>query len=228
VGGLSFDDIAPTYDFLNHLLSLGCDFAWRRRVARFLAQCRPAKVVDLATGTGDLAIALLQQGCGAEELVGLDISEPMLAIARRKVERRGYAERIRFTCDDATRTTLPDSSFDAVTMAFGIRNTPDAAGTLEEIYRLLAPAGTAVILEFSLPANRLVRAGYLAYLRLVVPLIGGLISRNRQAYRYLDTSIEGFHQPAEFCRTMETAGFADIQAATLTLGVATMYSGSKR
>ena len=227
-GGVSFSDIAPTYDFLNHLLSLGCDFAWRRRAAGLLAGYRPGRVVDLATGTGDLAVSLLRNNCVGEALLALDISEPMLAIARRKVQRGGYADRVRFACEDATQTSLPGDSFDAVTMAFGIRNTPDVAKTLDEMYRLLAKAGTAVILEFSLPAHRMIRAGYLAYLRFAVPLIGGLISGNRQAYRYLDSSIEAFHQPAEFCRLMETAGFTNVQATPLTLGVATLYSGSKR
>ena len=227
-GGLSFDALAPTYDFLNHLLSLGQDFAWRRRVVQKLARQRPAKVVDLATGTGDLAVALFQQGCGVEAFVALDISEAMLAMARRKVQRRGVANRIRLVCDDAMQTSLPDGSFDAVTMAFGIRNTPDASRTLAEMYRLLAPTGIVVVLEFSLPDDRFVRAVYLAYLRHVVPLIGGLISGNRQAYRYLDTSIEAFYQPTQFCRLMEKAGFTDVQAVPLTWGVASIYSGSKR
>lgn len=222
-----FDGIAPTYDFLNHLLSLGRDLAWRRRVASLLAGRGPLTVVDLATGTGDLPIALLRQGCDVKEVVALDISEEMLAIARRKIHKNGLAGRVRLLRDDATQTSLAGDSFDAVTMAFGIRNTPDPARTLDEIHRLLKSGGTAVILEFSLPPSRIVRAGYLAYLRFVVPLVGGLVSGNRRAYRYLNTSIEVFHGPDVFCCLMEQAGFSHVRAVPLTWGVASVYSGSK-
>lgn len=222
-----FDGIAPTYDFLNHLLSLGRDFAWRRRVARRLAGDTRKKVLDLATGTGDLPMALLRQGC-VDEIVGLDISAEMLSIARRKICKSGFADRVCFLHGDATHTSLPGDSFDAVTMAFGIRNTPDAVGVLGEIFRLLKPGGAAMILEFSLPHNRFVRACYLAYLRFVVPLVGGLISGNRQAYRYLDKSIEAFYGPDAFCSMMEQAGFSQVQVVPLTWGVASIYSGSKR
>ncbi|MBN1361892.1 MAG: bifunctional demethylmenaquinone methyltransferase/2-methoxy-6-polyprenyl-1,4-benzoquinol methylase UbiE [Sedimentisphaerales bacterium] len=224
----SFGPIARTYDFLNHLLSLGCDFRWRRQAADLLGGRGPLKVVDLATGTGDMALALLRRREDVAEVTALDISEEMLSLARRKAGRNGLAQRVCFVRDDATETSLPAASFDAATMAFGIRNTPDAAQTLEEMCRLLKPGGTAVVLEFSLPGNRLVCAGYLAYLRFVVPLAGGLISGNREAYRYLNRSIEAFHQPAAFCHLMEQAGFAHVQVVPLTWGVASIYSGSKR
>lgn len=223
-----FDDIAPTYDFLNHLLSMGCDFAWRRRAVRQVAGNGRLEVVDLATGTGDLALALLRWGRNVEQVVAMDISEKMLGIACRKARRRGLADRVQFVHGDVARTSLPAASFDAATMAFGIRNTPDAAKTLAEIYRLLRPGGTAVILEFSLPAGPFVRMSYLAYLRHVVPLVGGLISGSRRAYRYLDRSIEAFYAPAAFCSMMERAGFLHVRAVPLTWGVASIYSGSKR
>ncbi len=226
--GPLFDAIAPTYDFLNHVLSLGRDFAWRRQVARRLAGRGSLKIVDLATGTGDLPITLLRQGCDVEEIVALDISEEMLSIARRKIGKNGFADRVRFLRDDAVQTSLPGAHFDAVTMAFGIRNTPDAARTLDEIHRLLKPGGAVVVLEFSLPANPIVRMGYLAYLRFGVPLVGGLVSGDKHAYRYLNRSIEAFHGPAAFCSMMERAGFSDVQATPLTWGVASIYSGSKR
>ncbi len=222
-----FDRIAPTYDLLNHLLSLGFDFSWRRKAARFLARHEAVRVVDLATGTGDLLIALLREYPDIAGAVGLDCSEAMLEVARGKIERLGLSERASFAQDDATRTSLADESFDAATMGFGIRNTPDAQATLREIHRLLRPGGTAVILEFSLPANRAVRWGYLAYLRFVVPLVGAVVSRDRSAYRYLNQSIEAFHGPAAFCAMMEQAGFRDVSAAPLTAGVASIYQGSK-
>jgi demethylmenaquinone methyltransferase/2-methoxy-6-polyprenyl-1,4-benzoquinol methylase len=226
--GSPFDRIAPTYDFLNHLLSLGCDRAWRRRAVRRLTERSLCRVADLATGTGDLPIALLRECPDIKGVIALDVSEKMLSIACEKTQRCRLADRVRFLRDDATRTSLPAGSFDAVTMAFGIRNTTDAAETLDEIHRLLKPGGTAVILEFSLPGNRVVRACYLAYLRSVVPLVGGLVSGNKQAYQYLDRSIETFHGPDVFCAMMERAGFSAIKAIPLTWGVASIYTGLKR
>ncbi len=225
--GRMFDRIAPTYDLLNHLLSLGFDFSWRRKAARSLGGHDPLRVVDLATGTGDLLIALLQEHPDIADAVGLDCSEPMLKVARRKIDRCGLSDRVRFVRDDATKTSLADGSFDAATMGFGIRNTPDARATLDEIHRLLRPGGTAVILEFSLPGHRVVRWGYLAYLRFFVPLIGAVVSRDRSAYRYLNQSIEAFHGPTAFCAMMGQAGFDDVSATPLTAGVASIYKGSK-
>lgn len=222
-----FDRIAPTYDVLNHLLSLGRDYSWRRRAVRSLAKHGPARVVDLGTGTGDLLIALLRECPSVVEAVGLDVSEEMLRIGRQKVARHGLSERVRFVRDDALRSALSPDSFDAVTMGFGIRNTPDVPGTLQEIYRLLKRGGTAVVLEFSLPSNAVVRRCYLAYLRRVVPLIGALVSRDKGAYRYLNTSIEGFHRPAAFCSLMEQTGFSQVSAQRLTWGVASVYTGAK-
>jgi demethylmenaquinone methyltransferase/2-methoxy-6-polyprenyl-1,4-benzoquinol methylase len=223
-----FDRIAPTYDLLNHLLSLGRDHSWRRRAAGCLAGKGPLTLVDLATGTGDLALALLRERSDIREVVALDASEKMLGIACRKIRKRGFADRVRFLGDDATQTSLPAGSFEAVTMAFGIRNTVDVAKTLDEIRRLLKPGGTAIILEFSLPANRIVRGCYLVYLRSVVPLVGALVSRDRRAYRYLNRSIEAFHTPKVFCAMMERAGFSAVEVIPLTWGVASIYTGSKK
>ena len=222
-----FDRIAPTYDLLNHRLSFGRDFSWRRKAARCIGAGGPLRVVDLATGTADLLIALLREHPHIVDAVGLDCSEEMLAVGRDKLRKCRLAARARLVPGDATRTTFADESFDVVTMAFGIRNTPDPQATLDEIHRLLAPGGAAVILEFSLPANAVLRWGYLVHLRLVVPLIGALVSGDRQAYRYLNQSIESFHGPAAFCAMMEQAGFHDVSAQPLTAGVASIYKGSK-
>jgi len=222
-----FNRIAPTYDLLNHLLSFGRDFSWRRKAVRCIGNDGPLRVVDLATGTADLLIALLREHPHIVDAVGLDCSEEMLAVGRDKLRRYGLAARGRLVQGDATQTSFADGSFDVVTMAFGIRNTPDPRATLDEIHRLLAPGGVAVILEFSLPANTVVRWGYLAHLRLVVPLIGALVSGDRRAYRYLNQSIESFHGPADFCTMMEQAGFHDVSAQPLTAGVASIYRGSK-
>jgi demethylmenaquinone methyltransferase / 2-methoxy-6-polyprenyl-1,4-benzoquinol methylase len=222
-----FDRIAPTYDFLNHFLSLGRDRAWRRRAARRVAERGPATVVDLATGTGDLLIALLRECPDVTEAVGLDVSEAMLEIGRQKVARHGSADRVQFVRDDAVQSVLPAGRFDAAMMGFGIRNTPDARATLGEIHRLLKGGGLAMILEFSLPACPVMRGCYLAYLRWVVSVVGAVVSGDKGAYRYLNTSIEAFHRPGDFCSLMEEAGFSEVSALPLTWGVASLYMGTK-
>lgn len=225
--GEMFDRIAPTYDFLNHVLSLGRDFAWRRKVAGLLGDGGGLKVADLATGTGDLLIALLRRHPDLIGVAGLDISERMLGVFREKLRRAGLSERVELFCADASATPFADGTFDAVTMGFGIRNTLDVRATLREIHRILKPGGTTLILEFSLPRNRIVRWCHLKYLRHGVPLIGAMVSGDRQAYRYLNESIEAFHSPSEFLALMKETGFAQVQAIPITWGVASIYQGSK-
>ena len=226
--GEMFDRIAPTYDLLNHLLSLGRDVSWRRQAARALPQSEGLKVADLATGTGDLLIALLRERPNMAEAVGLDLSEEMLKIALRKISARGFTDRIRLVRDDAMHSALPADSFDAVTMGFGIRNTPDVEATLGEIHRLLKPGGSAVVLEFSLPRRAVLRGGYLVYLRSVVPVLGALLSGSKSAYRYLNESIEAFYRPDDFCMLMRQTGFSEVSATPLTWGVASIYRGTKQ
>jgi demethylmenaquinone methyltransferase/2-methoxy-6-polyprenyl-1,4-benzoquinol methylase len=223
-----FDRIAGTYDLLNHVLSLGRDRAWRRRVAEQLGDGRGLKVADLATGTGDLLIALLRRHPHALGAVGLDISEQMLSVFRQKLRRIGLTDRVELLCADASATPFAEDSFDAVTMGFGIRNTRDVGATLREVHRILKPGGTALILEFSLPKNRVLRWCHLKYLRLGVPFLGAVVSGDRQAYRYLNESIEAFYPPSEFCNLMGEAGFVQVQATPLTWGVASIYRGSKQ
>ncbi len=222
-----FDRIAPTYDLLNHLLSAGRDYTWRRRVMEQLQGREALHVIDLATGTGDLLISLLR-GCPTiEKATGLDISERMLALGREKLRTRGLAGRVELVCADAGATPFPPGTFDAATMAFGIRNTPSAEATLVEIHRILKPGGVALILEFSLPANRALGWCYLKYLRFVVPWIGAALSGDRDAYRYLDESIEAFYRPEAFTALMRQTGFHEVSAIPLTFGVASIYKGTK-
>jgi len=223
--GRMFDDIAPTYDRLNHILSLGWDLLWRRKMVRCIQRGQALRVIDLATGTGDLLIALLQMRPDIEEVTGLDISEKMMAVCQAKLDKRHLDAKL--VRGDVLAMPFPADSFDAATMAFGIRNATDVPKTLTEIHRILKPGGMAWIMEFSLPGNRVVRWGYLAYLRWVVPVIGSLVSGNKQAYRYLNTSIEGFHGPSQFCALMKQAGFTEISATPLTFGVASIYRGRK-
>jgi len=222
-----FDRIAPAYDILNHLLSFGRDFSWRCRLADAIVKNEKLRVLDLATGTGDILITLLDRNPNIAEAVGLDISENMLAICRRKIVRRKLADRVSLVRADASTCGLAGESFDVVTMGFGIRNTPDAFKTLTEIRRLLKPGGTALILEFSMPASRILRSFYLSYLRFFVPLLGRLLSGNNHAYRYLDKSIENFHRADDFRRLMQKAGFSDVSATPLTFSVACLYQGTR-
>jgi demethylmenaquinone methyltransferase/2-methoxy-6-polyprenyl-1,4-benzoquinol methylase len=151
----------------------------------------------------------------------------MLELCREKLRARGLAERVELACADASATPFSEGTFDVATMAFGIRNTSNAAATLAEIHRLLKPGGTAMILEFSLPRHRLVRWCYLKYLRSVVPWIGAAVSGDKHAYRYLDESIEGFHQPEAFSSLMQQTGFREVSVIPLTFGVASIYKGTK-
>jgi len=222
-----FDRISRTYDLLNHLLSLGRDFSWRRRTAQQLDASRNVTLLDLAAGTGDMLICSLRHRPNITQATALDISENMLAVCREKLRKRNLLKRADLVCADASRTPFPDEAFDAATMAFGIRNTADASTTLREICRILRPGGVALILEFSLPACPVTRWFYVRYLRLVVPLVGSLVSGDRHAYRYLNESIESFQQPAEFCGLMRQAGFREVSVIPLTFGVASIYQGVK-
>jgi demethylmenaquinone methyltransferase/2-methoxy-6-polyprenyl-1,4-benzoquinol methylase len=225
--GQMFDRIAPAYDILNHLFSFGRDFSWRRRLADAVVKNENLRILDLATGTGDVLITLLDRNPNIAEAVGLDISENMLALCHRKITRHKLADRIKLVRADVTASGLAGESFDVVTMGFGIRNTPDAFKTLTEIHRLLKQGGTAMILEFSMPANRILRGFYLFYLRFFVPLLGRLLSGDNHAYSYLDTSIEKFHRSDDFCNLMQKAGFSNVSAKPLTFGVACLYQGSR-
>lgn len=225
--GRMFDSIAPYYVLLNHILSFGCDFLWRRKLANTINKDKKLKVLDLATGTGDLLISLLRRNPNIKEAVGLDISENMLMLCRKRIAKHKLNDRVRLVRSDAVKSGLPDESFDVVTMGFGIRNTIDAFETLCEIHRLLKKDGTALILEFSLPTNRIIRKFYLLYLRNFVPLFGRLISGDKNAYRYLNTSVENFYGTDDFSSLMRKAGFSDVGATPLTFGVACIYKASK-
>jgi len=222
-----FDSIAPYYVLLNHVLSFGWDFLWRRKLAKAVNKNKKLKVLDLATGTGDLLISLLRRNPNITEAVGLDISENMLALCRERIAKHKLTDRVSLVRSDAADSGLPDESFDVVTMGFGIRNTPDAFKTLCEIHRLLRQGGTVLILEFSLPSNRIIRKCYLLYLRNFVPMLGRLLSGDKNAYRYLNTSVEKFYSMDDFTTLMRKAGFSDVSAVPLTFGVVCIYKASK-
>jgi demethylmenaquinone methyltransferase/2-methoxy-6-polyprenyl-1,4-benzoquinol methylase len=213
-----FSAIARRYDLANHLLSCGADFYWRRRAAAIVARWRPHNVVDLATGTGDLALALTKKLPDAQ-IIGVDFSERMLSLARSKGLRRT-------TLADAMQLPFEDASFDCVTIAFGLRNLPDFAGGLREMHRVLRPGGHLLVLEFSLPRLSILRAVYRVYLHRMLPLIGSALTGERSAYQYLGDSIEQFPGGEAMLRLMQQSGFSDVHVELLTGGIVTIYTAA--
>lgn len=221
-----FDNIAPKYDLLNHTLSVNIDRIWRRRVVNEVRRAKPRRILDVATGTGDLAIALARR-IRDVQVMGVDLSEAMLAVARRKVEARGLDNRIVLERGDAERLDVADASVDAATVAFGVRNFGDLAAGLRELARTIKPGGKVVILEFSRPRNRVFRALYEFYSYKILPRIGGLVSRDKRAYEYLPASVGEFPAPAVFLEMMEKAGFRNCRARSQSFGIAQIYIGER-
>jgi demethylmenaquinone methyltransferase/2-methoxy-6-polyprenyl-1,4-benzoquinol methylase len=222
-----FDAIAPRYDFLNHLLSAGIDRRWRRRAIRSLALSGTERVLDLCTGTGDLAIAARTARPGAARVVGVDFAGAMLRVGRAKLVRRRLTDTIALVRGDATRIPAGDESVDAVTIAFGIRNVEDTAAACAEMHRVLKRGGRLAILEFAIPASPPVRAAYLWYFNRLLPRIGRLVSRHDSAYGYLPASVGASATPAEFVELLRQSGFVDVGAVPLTFGVVFLYTGAR-
>lgn len=221
-----FDHIAPTYDRLNHLLSFGIDRLWRRKTVRRVAAGHPRRILDLATGTGDLAVAMTRRMTDAH-VTGLDLSVEMLAYGQQKVERKGLADRIRLVEGDAEHLPFGGDEFDAVTIAFGIRNFGDMDAGLREAVRVLRSGGRICILEFSTPSGRLFGPLYRFYFHRILPRIGRMISHDDAAYRYLPDSVDHFPNNLLFLRRMERAGFTDCRSRRLMRGIAYIYEGVK-
>jgi demethylmenaquinone methyltransferase/2-methoxy-6-polyprenyl-1,4-benzoquinol methylase len=222
-----FDRIAPRYDLLNRLLSFRRDVAWRRALARALPAGESLRVLDLATGTADVLIGLSRARGKIARGVGLDKSAGMIARGKDKIARAGGSAALGLVRGDACGLGFRDGCFDAVSMAFGIRNVPDVPAALHEIHRVIRPGGRALILEFSMPRNALLRMGYLLYFRHVLPLVGGVVSGDAQAYRYLNESVEAFPRGEGFLALMREAGFENAEAMPLSFGIATLYVGEK-
>lgn len=217
-----FDAIAPRYDLLNHTLSVGLDTRWRARAIRELNLSPGARVLDLCTGTGDLALAALRHQPDAT-VVGIDFAGEMLRLAQRKVDAAGLRRRVRLARGDGTSIPLAGGSCEAVTIGFGIRNIVDPAGALREIARVLRPGGCLAILEFGEPQIPGVRTLYAWYFRYLLPLVGRLVSKHQSAYSYLPASVGTFPPPAEFARTIAAAGFTRVRAVPLTFGIVYLY-----
>lgn len=221
-----FDNIAPKYDLLNHTLSVNIDRIWRCRVVNEVRRAKPRRILDVATGTGDLAIALARR-IRDVQVMGVDLSEAMLAVARRKVEARGLDSRIVLERGDAEHLDVADASVDAATVAFGVRNFGDLGAGLRELARTIKPGGKVVILEFSRPRNRVFRALYEFYSYKILPRIGGLVSRDKRAYEYLPASVGEFPAPGVFLEMMEKAGFRNCRARSQSFGIAQIYIGER-
>lgn len=222
--GQLFDRIAPTYDGLNHGLSLNIDRRWRRQT---VARMRPAQhVLDVAIGTADLTIEMLRRG-KAQQLTGLDLSKEMMAIGRWKVEGLKYNEKVDFVYGNAQKMPFEDASFDGVTCAFGCRNFQNLDEGLQEMYRVLKPGGQVTILEFSYPSRRYIRALYDFYFTHVLPMIGRIVSRDKMAYTYLNKSVKNFCWGEAFVQHLRDAGFKDEHFEPLTFGIATIYTAIK-
>ncbi len=221
-----FDDIAFRYDFLNRFLSAGIDIKWRKKAIKQLSALAPKKILDVATGTAD--VALMASGIlKPEKIVGIDISEGMLEVGRKKIEKAGLQHIIELLNGDSETINFEDNSFDAVTVAFGVRNFQHLEKGLSEIYRVLKPGGKLVVLEFSKPKMPGVKGMYNLYMKIVCPNVGKLFSKNRNAYKYLDESIQKFPEGNNFTNILDNLGYKNSYCKTLSLGICSIYCGTK-
>ena len=222
-----FDDIAPTYDRLNHILSVNVDKVWRRRALKEIVDGTPQRILDVACGTGDSTILIAKAAAEGSAVIGVDISAGMMGFVKAKADKAGVGDRIRLEVADGESLPFGGASFDRVTCAFGIRNFEHKETGLEEFRRVLKPGGRAVILELSVPRNRLVRWAYGLYFKHLLPKLGGAVSGNKAAYRYLPASVQNFPSPKDFCGMMETAGFTAVRCRTFTFGICRMFVGER-
>lgn len=221
-----FNNIAPTYDTLNHRLSWDIDKGWRKKAIAQLQPFSPRHILDIATGTGDFAI-LAARMLTPEKLIGADISEGMMDIGRQKVKRVRLEQIISFEKEDCLQLSYPENSFDAVTAAFGIRNFPDLDRGLKEIFRVLKPDGHLSIVELTAPVAFPMKQLFKVYSHTVLPIYGRLVSRDDSAYRYLTATIEAFPQGEQMVGILKKAGFSEARFERLTFGICTMYLATK-
>lgn len=221
-----FNAIAGNYDFLNRILSLGIDVGWRKKTVRAVAQYQPKRILDVATGTADLAMALAK-GCPGAHVEGADISAGMLEVGRQKVAQKNMTDRVQLILGDGEKLPFESDRFDAVTVAFGVRNFENLHAGLVDMLRVLKPGAPLAVLEFSQPTSQPFRGLYFFYFKHVLPRIGKWISRDASAYTYLPASVEAFPYGAAFLNELERAGFKNAQARPLTWGIATLYVAEK-
>ena len=222
-----FDNIAPTYDRLNHLMSMNVDKLWRRHALKEIVDGTPQRILDVACGTGDSTISIARAAAEGTTVTGADISEGMMALVMEKAEKAGVGDRIDLQVADGENLPYGEGTFDRVTCAFGIRNFEYKEKALQEFLRVLRPGGRAVILELSVPQNKVVRWVYDLYFLHILPWVGGSISGDKAAYKYLPASVHNFPAPKDFCEMMEAAGFRSVRCKTFTLGLCRMYVGER-
>lgn len=220
-----FDTIANEYDGLNRVISLGVDTKWRKRLVKIVKEKQPQIILDIATGTGDLAIALSETG--AREIIGLDISKGMLDVGRKKIVSKNLEKIIQMVQGDGESLPFEKDHFDAITVAFGVRNFEDLEKGLKEIFRVLKPGGILAILETSVPTKTPIKQGYFLYTRYILPLIGRLFSKDRKAYAYLSESAAAFPHGKAFNNILGKIGFIGMENKPQSLGVASIYIASK-
>jgi len=222
-----FDNIAPTYDKLNHIMSLSVDKLWRRHALKEIVDGTPQRILDVACGTGDSTISIARAAAEGTKVTGADISEGMMALVMEKVRKAGVGDRIDLQVADGEALPYGEGTFDRVTCAFGIRNFEHKEKGLAEFQRVLKPGGKAVILELSVPQNRVIRWVYDLYFLHILPWVGGSISGDKAAYKYLPASVHNFPAPNDFCAMMEAAGFRSVRCKTFTLGLCRMFVGER-
>jgi len=223
-----FDNIAPKYDFLNRFLSLGQDIRWRRQMVTSAGIPEKGAVLDVACGTCDVAMEVRNQSNGSATIVGIDFSPGMLTLGKQKLEKNESFASIGLACGNALALPFRNNSFDAILIAFGIRNIMDRKGALTAFYRALKPGGKVVVLELTAPEQGFFRNLYLIYFKRILPGIGSLFSRNAGAYHYLPASVLNFPSQKEFAKIMDASGFTDVQWKPMTLGIVTLFKGTKR
>ncbi|RAJ74035.1 demethylmenaquinone methyltransferase/2-methoxy-6-polyprenyl-1,4-benzoquinol methylase [Chitinophaga dinghuensis] len=221
-----FDDIAYRYDFLNHFMSLGIDVIWRKKALGYLKSLQPKKMLDVATGTGDFAI-MASKRLQPDHITGIDISEGMLSHGREKIQKAGLSDKITLQLGDSETISFPDKTFDAITVAFGVRNFENLQQGLREMQRVLKPGGKLVILEFSNPTVFPIKQFYNLYFRYITPLIGKWIAKSKAAYSYLPESVKAFPQGEEMCNILTNSGFQAVTCKTLTFGICSIYCASR-
>lgn len=221
-----FDTISENYDGLNRVISFGIDIKWRKKVVAIVGKIQPNKILDVATGTGDLAISLSKTGAG--EIIGLDISTGMLEIGKQKIKSKLLADTIKMVVGDSENLPYQDNYFDAITVAFGVRNFENLEKGLAEIYRVLKPGGVFVVLETSIPTKTPYKQGYNFYSKRILPLIGKVFSKDKSAYTYLSESAAAFPYGEAFNNILKKIGFIDVEDMPQTFGVATIYKASKK
>jgi len=220
-----FNNIAKKYDFLNHFLSVGIDKIWRKKAIATLKTTKPQIILDIATGTGDLAINALK--LNPEKIIGIDISEGMLEIGRQKIEKRNLKDKIQLLLGDSENIEFEDKYFDAAIVAFGVRNFENLQKGLSEIYRVLKPNSKFVVLEFSKPTTFPIKQLYNFYFINILPFIGKMFSKDNSAYTYLPESVNAFPEGSLFVKNMKDVGFNSVKQQKLFFGVASIYTGTK-